>query len=280
MYDYDYYVDDVRYEQGKLFELISNNNKSLLQFIPQYFNNKLHINIDKYSPRFVTMSAEDLYAQTKDFVEEYATVDKYASWYGQFYALIHSYTMIPSTILYNLYPLSYLAENFNPDVDELIQSIIDNAHYFSEDDNVLGHNMSSMFKISGIVYNSVFQYVAYRKAYWSKNYDEAEHILKAGNNVEVQTIYKTLRNVDEMKWEKVREQTLYTGLYNCITQNSTREDQLTEYANKLLIYTGKDLYLSIGVPKLSKNLKNTDYWKGRNVWGITLMRVIATLGKQ
>ena len=275
MYEYDYYLDDVKTEQGKLFELVSNNNISLLDYVPRYFTSRMYESIDNRNPRYTTMSAEDIFDLTKREHFEYAKPDMYALWYGQVYATLHSELGIPSKVLYFAYPITLMKERFNPDIDEVLDQMLDEAYIFSDDDPYFSPVAQHTFEVNGIKFSSVLQYVYYRKAMMSKDFALADDIIKIDNIMSIKTLARTIKTLDIAKWNEIKSYIMYTALVNCIWQNEDLEGKIKEFRNRLVLYANKDLFLGIGLPKSAQCLLDTDKWRGQNNYGWAVMKALA-----
>lgn len=255
MREVDYYLDDIKYEQGTLFTLATKENKDLTKFIPAYFRSSIHKGIEAHNPRFACMSAEDIYEQVQDLTELYAKEDPLAAWYGQTYATISSELNIPSDVLYDLYPLKRLKNLFDADP---ISSIVKYSYKFNANDKLLA---PSEFKINGQVFTTVAQYYNYRQATFAKDFELADEIL-----AQPSVKHRKVKKLDHYRWAQIKDDILYTGVYNKVQQSAKHP----EYENCLLVYESKDTYLGIGEADSS----NPDTWVGHNALGVAFMRAL------
>lgn len=114
------YLSDVVENQGKLFDLVSQNfpNKDTTDFITQYMLSKTRKYIDEGQAYVNTMNAKELWEY---FCKEdnYSLIDGQAlegfmpSWIGQFYAYYQWYYNIPSSDVIDKVPLSFLIKAYS-----------------------------------------------------------------------------------------------------------------------------------------------------------------------
>lgn len=113
------YLSDVVENQGKLFDLVSQNflNKGTTDFITKYMLSKTRKYIDEGQAYVNTMNAMELW----DFFckeDNYSLIDGQTlegfmpNWIGQFYAYYQLYYNIPSTEVIIKVPLSFLIKAY------------------------------------------------------------------------------------------------------------------------------------------------------------------------
>lgn len=276
MTETDFYLDEVSLEQGQLFSMITKQKVDLTQFIKLYFEHPIHRGIDENKPRYATMSAEDIYDQVKDLTQDFHEVDSYAAWYGHVYAQLHSDTGIPSDVIASVYTPERLTSMFDPDTDQIVKDIVESSAFIRSDDKNMSIKARGNFRVNGILYTSVYQYLLYRKAEWHKNMSVAKKILSTTDDFKLKMLGSQIST--DVKWNSIMGNILYTGAFNFFKQNEVNRNVLKQYKDQLIFYTGLDKCLSIGVPITSVNMQNTNSWKGSNLYGNTLMKVIKTGG--
>ena len=114
------YLNDVVENQGKLFDLVSQNypDKDTLDFINAYMTSKTRKSIDEAQAYVNTMSATELwdyFCKTDNFELKNGKVIEgfMPDWIGEFYAYYQWYYNIPSSEVVNKVPVSFLMKAYS-----------------------------------------------------------------------------------------------------------------------------------------------------------------------
>lgn len=114
------YLNDVVENQGKLFDLVSQNypDKDTLDFINAYMTSKTRKSIDEAQAYVNTMSATELwdyFCKTDNFELKNGKVIEgfMPDWIGEFYAYYQWYYNIPSSEVVKKVPVSFLMKAYS-----------------------------------------------------------------------------------------------------------------------------------------------------------------------
>ena len=114
------YLNDVVENQGKLFDLVSQNypDKDTLDFINAYMASKTRKSIDEAQAYVNTMSASELwdyFCKTDSFELKNGKVIEgfMPDWIGEFYAYYQWYYNIPSSEVVKKVPVSFLMKAYS-----------------------------------------------------------------------------------------------------------------------------------------------------------------------
>lgn len=114
------YLNDIVENQGKLFDLISQNYPDMdtEDFITSYMKSKTRKSIDEAQAYVCTMSADELWIyfseQEKYSLKSGTALEGFMpDWIGEFYAYYQWYYNIPSSEVIQKIPLSFLKEAYH-----------------------------------------------------------------------------------------------------------------------------------------------------------------------
>lgn len=114
------YLNDVVENQGKLFDLVSQNypDKDTLDFINAYMTSKTRESIDEAQAYVNTMSAPELWdyfckTDSFEFKNGKAIEGFMPDWIGEFYAYYQWYYNIPSSEVVKKVPVSFLMKAYS-----------------------------------------------------------------------------------------------------------------------------------------------------------------------
>ena len=147
-------------------------------------------------------------------------------------------------------------------------------HKPDEDNGFLSNWYRSSFKINGVVFSSVEQYMMYTKAIVFKDTEVAKQILATDDVAHIKALGRGVKNYNDNKWSGIRQIVVYEGLYEKFSQN--------EKLKKLLLSTGdailaecavRDMIWGIGLSMRDPDRLDQRKWRGQNLLGYTLMMV-------
>jgi hypothetical protein len=126
----------------------------------------------------------------------------------------------------------------------------------------LSHKYLCEFEIDGIKFNSVEQYLIYKKAELFNDFNIMNKVYKSIDPYEMHYLGRSIENYDDDKWIMIREYISYIG-------------------NKAKFLQNKDLYIKLYDTLYKELIYSVDYdpvWgkfmkKGQNLLGRALMRV-------
>lgn len=130
------------------------------------------------------------------------------------------------------------------------------------------------FTVNEIEFNCSEQYFMWRKAKYFNDDESAEKILKASRPEEQKKLGRNVKNFDNVKWEKEREDAMYQGVYNKFSQNPELKKLLLKYPNhKFVEASPYDRIWGIGMREDAFGVTNEDNWLGLNLLGKIISQV-------
>ena len=147
-------------------------------------------------------------------------------------------------------------------------------HQTYEENGYLSNWFESPFTIESIIFNSVEQYMMYKKATIFKNHSIAKEILNTKDPAIIKELGRSVSNYDDKLWSGIRQIIVYEGLYQKFSQNQDLKSLLKNTNNSILAECAiNDLIWGIGLSMTDPNRFNPNKWKGMNLLGYTLMMV-------
>lgn len=123
-------------------------------------------------------------------------------------------------------------------------------------------------------FNSVEQYMMYKKAMTFKNFGIAKEILNTKDPATIKELGRSVTNYDDKFWNGIRQIIVYEGLYQKFSQNEDLKIQLKNTKDSILAECAvNDLIWGIGLSMTDPNRFDPSKWKGKNLLGYTLMMV-------
>jgi hypothetical protein len=187
-------------------------------------------------------------------------------------AFLKGNAMILDGKLYNRHNLDTLPESLNP---RSFSCRIDAEGYaFYGKDNDLSNFHESPFKLNGITYNCVEQYIQYQKATHFNDILSANKILKEMNPSKQKYMGKRINNFDENRWVESCESYMMSGLLAKFSQNPSCLDTLTSTGHRYLYEASPyDKFWGTGASLNNKNCLNRSEHSGLNLLGKLLENV-------
>lgn len=147
-------------------------------------------------------------------------------------------------------------------------------HNPDEENGYLSNWYLSNFKVDGIDFSSMEQYMMYQKAIYFKDYKIAEDILKTDDVSEIKAFGRNVSNYDDHRWNGVRQVIVYEGLLQKFIQNEELRNKLLSTKDAILAECAvKDTIWGIGLSMKDENRFDKSKWRGTNLLGYTLMLV-------
>lgn len=151
-------------------------------------------------------------------------------------------------------------------------------HNPNEENGYLSNWYACSFKVEGIEFSSMEQYMMFQKAVYFHDRIVAGKILHTENTEEIKALGRQVCNYDDHIWNGIRQIVVYQGLYAKFSQNEALKQQLYSTGNAVLAECAvKDIIWGIGLSMQDSNRFKKEKWKGQNLLGYTLMMVRETL---
>ena len=153
-------------------------------------------------------------------------------------------------------------------------------HNPSEDYGFLSNWYLSDFRIDGIEFSSMEQYMMYKKALCFGDEKIAKEILAERDVARIKELGRLVSGYDEHIWNGVRQIIIYEGLLAKFSQNEFLKGRLLDTKNSILAECAvKDRIWGIGLSMTDPKRLIPSEWKGQNLLGYALMMVRGRLKK-
>ena len=132
----------------------------------------------------------------------------------------------------------------------------------------------SDFKVDGIKYSSLEQYMMYQKARYFKDDEIMDEILKTDNPSEIKALGRKVSNFNSNIWNGIRQIVIYKGLLAKFNQNDDLKEKLKATGDDILAECSRsDRIWGIGLSLEDDDRLDISKWKGQNLLGYALMMV-------
>ena len=153
-------------------------------------------------------------------------------------------------------------------------------HNPSEDYGFLSNWYLSDFRIGGIEFSSMEQYMMYKKALCFGDEKIAKEILAERDVARIKELGRLVSGYDDHIWNGVRQIIIYEGLLAKFSQNEFLKGRLLDTKNSILAECAvKDRIWGIGLSLTDPKRLIPSEWKGQNLLGYALMMVRGRLKK-
>lgn len=147
-------------------------------------------------------------------------------------------------------------------------------HNPEEENGYLSNWYLSQFRVDGVTFSSMEQYMMYRKAGLFGDRTIANEILETDDVAKIKMLGRSVCNYDDIIWDGMRQAIVYSGLLEKFKQNEELKKRLLETENAILVECAvKDRIWGIGLSMTDENRFVTNKWMGRNLLGFALMEV-------
>lgn len=145
-------------------------------------------------------------------------------------------------------------------------------HNPDEEYGYLSNWYLSRFKVDGIVFSSMEQFMMYRKAICFHDNNIANKILETDDAGRIKDLGRRVSEYDENHWNGVRQLIVYEGLLAKFSQNDKLKVQLMATESAVLAECAvKDRIWGIGLSMNDPDRFDRMKWKGQNLLGYALM---------
>lgn len=147
-------------------------------------------------------------------------------------------------------------------------------HNPDEENGYLSNWYMSYFKVDGVEFSSMEQYMMYRKAVCFNDRGSADKILETDDVAEIKALGRGVSGYDDHYWNGVRQVIVYEGLVAKFSQNEELKKRLLDTGNDMLAECAvKDRIWGIGLSMTDPDRQDMSKWKGQNLLGYALMMV-------
>ena len=146
---------------------------------------------------------------------------------------------------------------------------MDKHIYFFGSYNPFSNWYKCKFKDSGLEFNCVEQYMMYQKAMLFKDYEIANKILNSSYDPKLyKSLGRKVKGFNIERWDKWKEQIVYTGCYLKFTQNKDLKEKLLNTVGYELVEASPyDKIWGCGLFESDVRIKDKSNWTGLNLLG-------------
>lgn len=154
-------------------------------------------------------------------------------------------------------------------------------HDPDEENGYLSNWYPSRFRVDGITFTSMEQYMMYQKAICFHDAEVADQILETDDAAQIKALGRLVRNYNDNHWSGIRQIVVYEGSYAKFSQNEGLKERLLSTGSSLLAECAvRDRIWGIGLSMHDPNRLDRAKWNGQNLLGYTLMTVREKLRKR
>lgn len=129
------------------------------------------------------------------------------------------------------------------------------------------------FKIGGVTFNSVEQYMMYIKAKTFNDTEAALLIMESSNQKEIKALGRSVKNYKDKEWNEIRQSVVQEALLAKFTQHSDLQEVLLSTGEAELVEASPyDRVWGIGIAN-TPLIQDKRSWRGKNLLGKSLMQV-------
>lgn len=151
-------------------------------------------------------------------------------------------------------------------------------HRPEEENGYLSNWYASRFRVNGLAFSSMEQYMMYSKAMCFRDTEIARQILETDDPGKIKHLGRCVSNYNDHHWNGVRQAIVYEGLYAKFSQDESLKKQLLSTGDALLAECAvQDRIWGIGLSMHSPDRLDRSKWQGQNLLGYALMLVRAKL---
>lgn len=138
------------------------------------------------------------------------------------------------------------------------------------------------FEINGQVFDSVEQYMMWRKAMLFNDTYNANKILEETNPALIKKYGRAVKGFVGSEWDAIREEVVYQGCLAKFSQNEDLKQKLLSYdVDSIFVECSPyDRVWGIGLKASDSRSDNIETWEGQNLLGKCLSRVRKELEKE
>lgn len=151
--------------------------------------------------------------------------------------------------------------------------VTSNKVYFYSKDEVFSNQYLFDMIVDGILFNSVEQYMMYRKAKLFNDIETMKKIIKEDIPQNQKILGRQVKYFDSGIWDDNKIGIVYTGCYNKFI-NTELEPIIEEYSGYEFVEASpKDTVWGIGLSIDDEDIVNEEKWRGENLLGKILTKV-------
>lgn len=153
-------------------------------------------------------------------------------------------------------------------------------HNPDESNGFLSNWYPSVFRMDGVEYSSMEQYMMYQKAVLFQDVETARRILETEKPGTVKALGRSVRNYNDTIWSGMRQMIVWQGLLEKFRQSDALKEKLLATGESVLAECAvRDRVWGIGLSMNDQRRFDLNAWQGQNLLGFSLMYVRTALRK-
>lgn len=154
-------------------------------------------------------------------------------------------------------------------------------HSPKEENGWLSNWYMSDFRIDGITFSSMEQYMMYKKADIFGDEEIKKEVLSIDDVSKIKLLGRLVKNYNDTIWNGVRQLVVYEGLYAKYSQNKELRDRLLRTGDAILAECAVyDKIWATGVAIKDASRFDMNRWSGQNLLGFATMLVRDKIRKE
>lgn len=154
-------------------------------------------------------------------------------------------------------------------------------HNPGEPNGYLSNWYPSVFRLGGVEYASMEQYIMYQKAILFQDVETARQILATEKPGAIKALGRGVQNYNDAVWSGQRQIIVYQGLLEKFRQNEELKERLLATGECVLAECAvQDRIWGIGLSMKDPRRFDLNAWQGHNLLGFSLMCVRAALREE
>lgn len=147
-------------------------------------------------------------------------------------------------------------------------------HNPDETNGYLSNWYLSKFIVEGVTFQSMEQYMMYRKACLFGDKTAADQIMQTNDVAKIKALGRGVTGYDDTIWNGMRQVIVFGGLLEKFKQDDDLKKMLLETGNSILAECAvKDRIWGIGLSMNDEDRLDIRKWRGQNLLGFALMEV-------
>ena len=145
-------------------------------------------------------------------------------------------------------------------------------HNPDEEYGFLSNWYLSKFRVDGVDFTSMEQFMMYQKAMCFHDHAIAEQILSTEDVAKIKELGRQVSNYDDRVWSGIRQIVVYEGLVEKFSQDLELRNALLGTEDAILVECAvRDRIWGIGLPMSDPRRLDPAQWNGQNLLGYALM---------
>ena len=163
--------------------------------------------------------------------------------------------------------------NLPPELDVFKITSKSNNNTIFRELNPLPNFHPCVFEVNGIQFHSSEQFIQYMKSMFFNDMETSAKILASKTALESKNLSRSIKGVEDKKWEEVAKTVCHKRLPEKFCQNPRLMEALANIGNKILVESTTNKLWSTGVPLHKAGCLDSTLWVGNGILGEILSEI-------